>query len=137
VTSTLGPTPVLTALRLASTFQGEVGERLYQAIAADYPESLHSIHTISGVGRHSRVRVTPSGGETWTTGGGLMIVRRTGADRPIIGPTFASIGGNTTTPGRSAITRYRCSTLACEIDPPSTRVDSSTRNPFSGANRGG
>ena len=40
MTSTLAPTPVLTALRLASTFQGEVGERLYQAIAADYPESL-------------------------------------------------------------------------------------------------
>jgi len=27
--------------------------------------------------------------------------------------------------------------IACEIDPPSTRVDSSTRNPFSGAKRGG
>jgi DNA-binding MurR/RpiR family transcriptional regulator len=40
VTTTLAPTPVLTALKLASSFHGEVGERLYEAIAADYPESL-------------------------------------------------------------------------------------------------
>ncbi len=38
--STLTPTPVLDALRLAAAYHGPVGERLYQAIATNYPESL-------------------------------------------------------------------------------------------------
>ncbi|GAB1646370.1 MurR/RpiR family transcriptional regulator [Krasilnikovia sp. MM14-A1259] len=40
MTTTLAPTPVLAALKLASSYHGDVGERLYQAIAADFPESL-------------------------------------------------------------------------------------------------
>ncbi|BFU43321.1 MurR/RpiR family transcriptional regulator [Krasilnikovia sp. MM14-A1004] len=40
MTTPLAPTPVLTALKLASAHHGDVGERLYRAIAADYPESL-------------------------------------------------------------------------------------------------
>ena len=37
----------------------------------EYPESLLGIHTISGVGTHSRVRIAPRGREAWTTGGGI------------------------------------------------------------------
>jgi DNA-binding MurR/RpiR family transcriptional regulator len=40
MTTTLVPTPALAALRLASSYYGEVGERLYQTIATDFPESL-------------------------------------------------------------------------------------------------
>jgi DNA-binding MurR/RpiR family transcriptional regulator len=40
MTTTLAPTPVLAALKVASTFHGEVGARLYRAIADDYPGSL-------------------------------------------------------------------------------------------------
>lgn len=36
----LAPTPVLAALKLAAAYHGDVGERLYQAIAANYPGSL-------------------------------------------------------------------------------------------------
>jgi DNA-binding MurR/RpiR family transcriptional regulator len=38
--ATLAPTPVLTALRLASSYHGDVGERLYRAIATGFPQSL-------------------------------------------------------------------------------------------------
>jgi DNA-binding MurR/RpiR family transcriptional regulator len=38
--TTLAPTPVLDLLRLAAGYHGAVGARLYQAIAAGYPESL-------------------------------------------------------------------------------------------------
>jgi hypothetical protein len=37
----------------------------------DYPESLAGIRTVSGVGRHSRVRLHPGGNEAWTTGSGI------------------------------------------------------------------
>ena len=40
MTATLAPTPVLAALKLAATFHGEVGARLYRVIATDFPESL-------------------------------------------------------------------------------------------------
>src|SRR5215218_8447813 len=71
--------------------------------------------------------------------GALTIVRRTGPERPLIGPTVASIGGRITCPARCATTRYLCSMTASDRDivPPPTRVDSSTRMPLSGANRGG
>ncbi|NJC74061.1 MurR/RpiR family transcriptional regulator [Planosporangium thailandense] len=38
--TTLAPTPILAALKLAASYHGEVGERLYRAIATDFPESL-------------------------------------------------------------------------------------------------
>jgi DNA-binding MurR/RpiR family transcriptional regulator len=41
VVSTLTPTPVLEALRLAAAYSGDVGWRLFSEIARDFPESLH------------------------------------------------------------------------------------------------
>ncbi len=42
----------------------------------DYPESLAGIRTVSGTGRHSRVRLHPGGREAWTTGSGINPLQR-------------------------------------------------------------